>query len=45
MSNQCLLLGLFSDISQNTAVHIQNVSVYKVGGIGCQEYGLSLIHI
>ena len=42
MSNQCPLLGLFSDISQDTAVHIQNVSVHEVGSVGCQEYGRSL---
>ncbi len=33
-----LLLRLFADISQNTAVHIQNVAVYGVGRVGCEEH-------
>ena len=35
------LLGLFSDVSQDTAVYVKYMSVYEVGSIGCQEYGRS----
>ena len=36
------LLGLFSDVSQDTAVYVKYMSVYEVGSIGCQEYSRSL---
>lgn len=32
------LLRLFANVCQNTAIDIQNVSVYGVGGIGGKEY-------
>lgn len=33
------MLGLFTDISKNATVHIKNVSIDEVRGIGGQEYG------
>ena len=36
------LLWLFSDVCQNTAVYIYNMSVDEVGCIGSQEYSGSL---
>ena len=32
------LLRLFANVSQNTAVNVQNVTVDEVGSIGSQEY-------
>ena len=32
------LLGLFTNISKDTAIHIQHVAVNGVGGVGGKEY-------
>lgn len=33
-----LLFRLFSDVSQDTAVNVQNMSVHCVGSLRCQEH-------
>ena len=37
-SGQIPYSGLFADISQDTAIHIQDVAVHKVAGFGSQEH-------
>ena len=37
-SNAEILLRLLADISENTAVNVKNVTVYKVGSIRGKEY-------
>ena len=36
----CLVfLRLLANVSENTAVDVKNVTVYKVGSVGSEEYG------
>lgn len=32
------LLGLAADVSQNAAVGVQDLTVYKVGSVACKEH-------
>ena len=36
------LAGLFSDISQNSAVHVEDMTIHGIRGIRCQKYRRSL---
>ena len=39
MHNLYLLGGLFAEISLNTSINVEYLTVYKVGCLGCEEYG------